>query len=179
MAYNTGVTFIEKNSVYTRYDVKDSNLFSFLLYLPKSIILLSGYENIFDTGFILESQPILIDDSSYKKPIRIDEKYTSPNTSGQDIFIKTAQGNSFSYYIKLSNINAKQNVLLQLNRTFSVNWKVSSISKSTYDSILCEQETYYPISNNTFCYSDKRFSTLQDFFHVFFSKNYTNIDHFE
>jgi len=101
LANNTGVVLVKKNELYKRYDIQDASSNSFSLYLPLSIIFLSGYENIFDTGLDLSMRPLLIDTVAYNKPLYIDGSYIVPNMQNQTLSIKMNKYQKWSYYLEV------------------------------------------------------------------------------
>lgn len=175
---NTGVTLSRRNALYKIYDTKESDRFLFSVYLPASIIFSSWYDTILDTWFDLSTRPVLVDSGAYNRPTYIDSWYTL-YTSWTNIYIKTSYKSQFSFYVKISNITPNQDILLQLNKTFGVWWDIKKSSKNIFDSVSCDEEIYYPISNNTFCYVDQLFPSLRNMWDVFTSIRYDNVDHFQ
>lgn len=176
---NTGVVFVDANALYKKYTINNTDLFSFYLYLPKSLIILSWYDSILDTWIDLANRPLLVDPLAYNKPDYITSGYEIPYFTGQGISIKTWEKIPFSYYIKLSHVTSWQDVLLQFTKTFGVNWKIQYISKDIYESVICTWSTYYPISDNTLCYMDGEIPPLREFFYSLRGKHYADADHFE
>jgi len=149
------------------------------LYLPKTIISLQSHKELFNTGVDLVDRTIFIDELAYKKPQYVGSGYIIPNTDELSISIKTPKKDRYAYYAKISNIQSGQDLMLQLNKTFHVGYRVKIIEKKTFDMISCEESMYYPISNNSFCWIDQRTANLHDFSNVLLAPSYKSVDHFE
>lgn len=179
LLYNTWVKPGSSTPLYTRFDSKNIEYFSFSLYLPASIIFLSWYDEILQTGLDLSHIPVIIDNDAYNKPWYINSGYTIVYNSGQNISVKTSYINQFSYYVKLSHIFSGQDIFLQLNKTFGVEWRIKHSNKSMYDAIWCDLDHYYPISKNTLCYIDQIFPSLSNFRDALTSISYDDSAHFQ
>lgn len=175
---NSWVVLWNRNALYKIYNTLDADEFLFSLYLPKSLIYASDYKTILNEPFDLTARPVFVDAWAYNKPWYIKSGYIVDIHTWQKIYIKTTYKSQFSYYIKLSNIRPGQDILLQLNKTFGVWRKIKHSNQQIFDSIWCEKEFSYPISNNTFCFINTLFPSLQNILHVLFAGEYENIDHF-
>lgn len=177
---NSWVDITTSNYLYRKYDIHDKNLFSFFVYLPQSIIFLSWYENILDTWIKLSDRPLLLDALSYNKPSYMHSGYTIPYITGQTIDIKTRKKTPFAYYIKISKVASWQDMVLQFNKTFGMNWKIKHIDKNIYNKATCTGAISYPLTHNTLCYMQWTFPHLYEFVDVLLSSTrYNNADHFE
>lgn len=176
---NTGLKLGSNTALYKRFDTKNMEHFSFSLYLPKSIVFLSWYDQILQTGLDLESMPIIVDNDAYNRPEYMRSGYVINYHSGQTLSAKTSYINQFSFYVHLSHILPGQDVLLQLNKTFGVEWVVKHSDKNMYDAVSCNSDYYYPISKNTLCYINQTFPSLWNFLDALTSPSYKDSDHFQ
>jgi len=157
-------TPVVDNELYAIFESKNQDIFEFSLYSPSNILKIDATD-IEKSIVDIYSKPIIIDSSSFNLPDTING-FTIPE-SNTDIKIeyKISDKNTTKFLFKAENVDTTRSFLLQLNQTFSKNWKIKWIDKELYDSYTCDNDfRFFTVTNNSTCmYSDGYLWTLKDY----------------
>lgn len=176
---NRNHLYIEKdNNNFTKVKLKNYDHYDFLLYSPKNIIkknIIDLYSKEIDINLI----PLIIDKNSFNLPKELDDS-VSYKENNIRIDYKKLIKNPTKFYIKISNQNQNNDFLIQLNRTFGLDWKLKWINKKDYLRYKCiEKPIYYKITNNSSCEIDDWYlDSLLDIKYIN-KKSINNSHHFE
>jgi hypothetical protein len=134
-----------------RFGIKGNNDYEFNLYSPGRVID-QKVKDFYKKPLDIESKPMLIDNKSFgnkqsaKNLDAIAQKNPDVNVSLKESFYDQTR-----YYVKLTNFDPKQPLLLQLNKVYNPSWKVKWITKQDYEKIKCSAPKTYLITQNQVC----------------------------
>lgn len=172
------ISLIENNEIFSHYHFKDSNEFDFLLYAPWKIQEIKSVFNLYEKSIDINDNPLIIDSQSFQAPTKINLDNLNKDLK---IDYKKNPNDATKYFLKISNLNNKQNFVIHLNQTFWTNWKLKWINKTEYEKYPCNSNAkYHEKTNNSSCEINNYtiLNSLKDYQY----KNYPelkNSNHFE
>jgi len=130
----------DTNDNFTKFYFKNQNAYDFFIYSPSSTVE-KPVQQIFDNKLDI-----------YKRPVIVNQTLKSgiANSGNISIDYKISNLNSTKYYVELSNFNSNS-FLLQMNQSYSKNWKIIWINAETFNSVKCGAKSFFSITNNTSC----------------------------
>lgn len=153
--------------------------FEFFIYSPKTI-LNYDLEDFATEQINLESKAIIVDPYSFQKPDIMDSLQISETNQSVKIDYKISNVNTTKHVLKISNVDISNSFLLQMNQTFSTNWKLKWITENDYNSYVCSWAIQdFTITDNSFChYSDWYLWSLSNYKYIN-KKEIAEKNHFE
>lgn len=134
---------LKSNVNFNHYFYKDMNNYDFLLYSPGSFSFIDEYTNLLTNAVSIDRVPV------FASP---DLKSRTAALQQAGIKYKFDPLNPTVYYIMVDITNLDDDIFLQLNQTFSENWRLKLIDKNIYESNKCKTKyTFYKITNNSSC----------------------------
>ncbi len=133
------------------FNTRQKNDYEYFIYSPKTI-LKKEVKDFFKKPIDISTRPIIIDSQSFNKPDILNDFIISEENQNIKIDYKKSALNPTKYFLKISDVDITKRFIIQLNQTFSMNWKLKWINQEEFERYQCEQEaTYYPITNNSSC----------------------------
>ncbi len=168
-----------KNKYISHFTLSGSAAYEYFLYSPNTILQYSI--NTFTTWHTLNfSQKLInIDPLSFQKPAHMDTFSIPSENKNISVTYKKSHLQPTKIYAKFENLNPQKPFLIQLNQTFSTNWKLKRITKEEFMNKKCIN-TYrtFPLTQNTYCnYSPKAIDIIDTkyIFHTWIKEK----NHFE
>lgn len=170
---------IENNSDFTKFWLKGQSIFEYFIYAPAKITRKNG-ENFLKEPLNVKERIINIDDESYKAPDKI-KTFKIPNWNRNiRIDYKRWSIDSTKYYLKISNVDTNKDFLVQMNQTFSNNWKLKWINEADFRKHSCiENYEYFNITNNSYCYYNSGYLDSAKNHKYFWNISVKTSNHFE
>lgn len=128
---------------------KDYAKMDYFIYSPQSVLFTEIQQFFMHGAVARDRRPLFMDTRSfngnaiattvdYAQNVKIDHKY--------DV------GNTTKYPIAISSWDKQKPLLLHMNQTFGINWKIKWVDKEHYDAYVCKDEwETFTLSRNAIC----------------------------
>jgi len=161
---------LKSNPNFNHYFFKNKDDYDFYIYSPKKVVYKDSLESIFDNSLNIENIPVVIDDKS----IKLDESY-----QGAKVEYKINSLNKTKYYLRISEFNDSQPILIQMNQTYNKNWKLKWVDKSYFEEKACSSSwEEFSITNNPRCLYEEFILNLKDI-RLVGKQNISESNHFQ
>jgi len=162
-ALNSGVEFLSRlqddSNLYVNegkdgllhYKVISSNEINNLIYIPDRIVL-SSLNDFLTNEIDTSTLPVFLDTGDIQSNF---DKYLNSNNGFNkqvSLFVKYSDFDPTHYYLHVRDVDESQLLLVHLNRSFNLNWKILEITRERFESIRCLDDwKHFEKSKNYYC----------------------------